>query len=389
MKVVELKLTEGLNGEGITAISLVKNPAIEQTWIAFSEGGEAAAKEFKPNPAFKFKTIDEEQRIVVGPAMIPDKMIYRRDEDGEEFFVYFTEATIRGLAERFLLQGKQNNMTLEHQATLNDLSVVESWIVEDSEKDKSAMYGFNLPKGTWFVAVKVLNDEVWKLVKANDVSGFSVEGVFTNQIIKQNEIMSTKNSKLDSYLDKIRGLFTTETVEETTETTPEETEKFGTVEAEGPNGTLIISFPGEVLEVGAAITTTVDETEAPVPTGEYVLSDGTVLIVAEDGVVGELQPAETTEEPENPEEMEAESDGLKAEQIDKLVDGIAEILATFKGEFKAETEAANKTAIDKAVAVLRVEFNKEAEPEKPETPENTDKAKIVRGLSKFIREEKK
>jgi hypothetical protein len=166
MKIVELKLDDAMTGEGITAISLVKHPAIEQNWIAFSKNGETVAK---PNKAYKFKTIDADQRIIAGPAMIPDKLIYRKDPgpDGEEFFVFFNKDTIRELSERFLLQGKQNNMTLEHESTLNDLSVVESWIVEDSEKDKSAMYGFDLPPGSWFVKVKVLNDDVWNLVKAS------------------------------------------------------------------------------------------------------------------------------------------------------------------------------------------------------------------------------
>jgi len=249
MKIVELKLEDDKTGEGITAISLVKHPAIEQNWIAFSQGDVEA----KPNKEFAFKTIDEDQRIIAGPAMIPEKLIYRKDPDGEEYFVFFNGTTIRTLSERFLLQGKQNNMTLEHEATLNDLSVVESWIVEDSKKDKSAMYGFDLPIGSWFVKVKVLNDDVWNLVKGNSVAGFSVEGVFTRDIIK-NSNQKMKKLTLEGHLDKIRNLFNTdEAVEETptTEETPA-TEKFGTVEAEGADGVITISFPGEALEVGAS-----------------------------------------------------------------------------------------------------------------------------------------
>jgi len=209
MKIVELKLDDAMTGEGITAISLVKHPAIEQNWIAFSKGD----VEVKPNPAFAFKTIDEEQRVIAGPAMIPDKLIYRKEPgpDGEEFFVFFTVDTIRELSERFLLQGKQNNMTLEHESTLNDLSVVESWIVEDSEKDKSSMYGFELPPGSWFVKVKVLNDDVWDLVKGDNVAGFSVEGVFTRDIIQNSKTQMSKKTKLQGYLDQINSLFDKDT----------------------------------------------------------------------------------------------------------------------------------------------------------------------------------
>jgi len=386
MKIVELKLEDDKNGEGITAISLVKNPAIEQNWIAFSKNGDMVAK---PNKAFAFKTIDEDQRIIAGPAMIPDKLIYRKDPDGEEYFVFFNGTTIRELSERFLLQGKQNNMTLEHEATLNDLSVVESWIVEDSEKDKSAMYGFDLPVGSWFVKVKVLNDDVWNLVKGKSVAGFSVEGVFTRELIKNSKQQMEKTT-LDGYLNKIRSLFNTEetqeqTTEETTEETQEQTtEQFGTVEAEGANGAVVITFPGEVLEVGAAITTVVEEAEVPVPTGEYTLSDGSVLVVVEDGVVGELRPAENTDE--NPEDMEAEkSEGLKEEQVNALIDGIAEIISKFQkqvGEDIANAIAENAEA-------LRLEFNKPATTVEDKTPEDTEKAKIVQGLSKFVREANK
>jgi hypothetical protein len=379
MKIVELKLEEDKNGKGITAISLVKNPAIEQNWIAFSKNDDVVAK---PNEAFAFKTIDEEQRILAGPAMIPDKLIYRKDPDGEEYFVFFNGTTIRELSERFLLQGKQNNMTLEHEATLNDLSVVESWIVEDSEKDKSAMYGFDLPVGSWFVKVKVLNDDVWSLVKEKSVAGFSVEGVFTRELIK-NSKQKMKDKTLDGYLNKIRSLFNTEeATEETTEETQEQApEKFGTVEAEGANGTVVISFPGETLEVGAAITIMVDEAEVPAPTGEYTLSDGSVLVVVEDGVVGELRPAENTEE--NPEDMEAEkSEGLKEEQVNALIDGIADIISKF--QIQVGEDIAN--AIAENAEALRLEFNKPAATVQDTTPEDTEKKKIIKGLSKFVRE---
>lgn len=382
MKIVELKLDDAMTGEGITAISLVKHPAIEQNWIAFSKNGETVAK---PNKAFAFKTIDEEQRVIAGPAMIPDKLIYRKDADGEEFFVFFTEDTIRELSERFLLQGKQNNMTLEHESTLNDLSVVESWIVEDSEKDKSAMYGFELPPGSWFVKVKVLNDDVWDLVKEDSVAGFSVEGVFTSDLIK-NQKTEMKQTKLDGYLDKIKNLFSDESTEETTEETTEQTtDKFGTVEAEGADGSIEITFPGDVLEAGAVITTLIDEVATPVPTGEYTLSDGTILVVAEEGIVGEVKPGEAAE---NEEEME--TDGLKGEQIDKLIDGIAQIIATFQTDVKKQTEEAITKAVTESAAALRVEFNKPAATVNDETPEASKaKDKVVQGLRKFVKESNK
>lgn len=366
MKIIELKLKDGNTGEGVTAISLVKNPAFEENWIAFSkEGSEIVAPK-----SYSFQTIDEDQRIIAGPALIPEKLIYRVDEEGEESFVFFKADTIRELSERFLLQGKQNNMTLEHDVTVNDLTVVESWIVENSEKDKSQIYGFELPIGSWFIKVKVLNDDIWNLVKSKSVAGFSVEGVFARQLIKQSKEMK-KETKLESYLDKIKTLFVDETPEP---------EKFGTVDVTDADGAVLaVNFPGEVLEVGAAITITAEGEEIAVPVGEYKLSDGTILIVTEEGVVGDLKAADAEEE--TPEE-EMEKDGLKAEQIDKLIDGIAEIISQFQKQVGEDIA----TAIAENAEALRLEFNKPAEKFKEEKPDDKNKKQIVKGLNKFVTE---
>ena len=79
------------------------------------------------------------------------------------------------------MKGNQNNSTFEHSVELEGMSVVESWILEDKEKDKSAKYGFDLPLGTWLVSVKVNNDKVWAKVKEGEVKGFSIEGYFAEQ----------------------------------------------------------------------------------------------------------------------------------------------------------------------------------------------------------------
>ena len=79
-----------------------------------------------------------------------------------EYYVFFTKETIQRAAELYLTNGKQGNATLEHQAKLTGLTLVESWIVEDSQKDKSAAYGLEYPVGTWMVSMKVNNDDVWE-----------------------------------------------------------------------------------------------------------------------------------------------------------------------------------------------------------------------------------
>jgi len=113
--------------------------------------------------------------------LIPNKKIYRKSGE-KEYYIHFSEETVRKASQLFLSKGKQNNSTLEHEVELGGLSVVESWIIEDETHDKSRKYGLNMPIGTWMVSVKVNNDEVWdEFVKTEKVKGFSIEGFFSDK----------------------------------------------------------------------------------------------------------------------------------------------------------------------------------------------------------------
>ena len=168
MNILELVIDEEAELYGIDAISLVEQPAIESDFIAMNA------------QLLQFKTQDQEKRIVMGAALIPDKPIYRKNGE-EEYYVYFSKKTVRRAMELYFKNGNQANATLEHEHTLNGLHVVESWIVE-GEQDKSRMYGLDVPVGTWMVSMKVENDAIWeKFVKEGSVKGFSIEGYFANK----------------------------------------------------------------------------------------------------------------------------------------------------------------------------------------------------------------
>jgi len=118
----------------------------------------------------------------MGAALIPNKPIYRKAGE-EEFYVYFSKDTIRKASELFFQNGNQNKSTLEHNAELNGLSAVESWIVEDEVKDKSRLYGMDMPVGTWMISMKVNNPDIWEnYVKTGKVKGFSIEGYFVDKV---------------------------------------------------------------------------------------------------------------------------------------------------------------------------------------------------------------
>jgi len=171
MRIIELLIDEDALLSGIEAISIVDKPAIEENFIALKE-------QTKVNLA----EIDKEKRILMGAALIPNKNIYRTDGE-DEYYIYFSDDTVRKASELFLMRGNQNKSTLEHEAELNGLTVVESWIVEDEVHDKSRKYGLDMPVGTWMVSMKVNNEEVWEnYVKTGLVKGFSIEGYFTDKL---------------------------------------------------------------------------------------------------------------------------------------------------------------------------------------------------------------
>ena len=148
-------------------------------------------------------------------------------ETGEDYEVYFTSDTIQKAEELYMKNLKGNNATYEHQVDIQGLSVIESWISEDEKKDKSSLYGFKMPVGTWFVKMKVENQEVWEKVKSNEVRGFSIEGYFVDKIEEMNKatipVSNDCTSCPDAYtMKKIGELLLTEF------STPEEAELYAT-----------------------------------------------------------------------------------------------------------------------------------------------------------------
>jgi len=138
------------------------------------------------NAEMSFEVFNSEERLVVGPAMIPDKLIVRRSDSfspglrpGEIYYVYFSKETIKDLSFQFNERLLLNRSNIEHRDEfLNDVSVVESWIVDDREKDKQQVFGMDYPEGTWMITMKIKNDKVWNMVKEGKLKGYSVQGYF-------------------------------------------------------------------------------------------------------------------------------------------------------------------------------------------------------------------
>jgi len=193
MRIVELLLDEESLQAGIQAISVVESPAIEEDFVALKD----------EQPKIELKTIDKEKRILMGAALIPNKPIYRRSGE-DEYYIYFSQDTVRKASELFFINGNQNKATLEHQMDVQGTSVVESWIIE-GEQDKSRMYGMELPVGTWMVSMKILNDELWEgYVKSGKVKGFSIEGYFVDKVEASKQ--DPEEEKAEEQLNAIKAI---------------------------------------------------------------------------------------------------------------------------------------------------------------------------------------
>jgi hypothetical protein len=139
----------------------------------------------------------------MGAALIPNKKIYRRNKE-EEFYIYFSENTVRQAMELFFINGNQSSATFEHKNAIKGMTVVESWLIEDEKMDKSKLYGFNLPKGTWMISMKVDNDDIWQQVKDEKIKGFSIEGYFADKMPDSPRQDMEKNEIIDQLKDLLK-----------------------------------------------------------------------------------------------------------------------------------------------------------------------------------------
>ena len=188
LETIELIIDEETDFSGIQAISVVERPAIEEDFIFLKSD----------KKKINLAEVDSERKILMGAALIPDKKIYRRDVNGKEYNIFFTKDTVVRASQLFLMKGKQNNSTLEHEIDIEGLSVVESWIIEDEVHDKSRKFGLEMPLGTWMVSVKVHNDMIWdEFVKTKKVKGFSIEGFFVDKLSNNDEEEVAASEALD------------------------------------------------------------------------------------------------------------------------------------------------------------------------------------------------
>jgi len=184
-KIVELVIAD--NEElAIDAISLVTSPAIESEFVFFG----------KEKNNLTFAKVDEEKRMLISPALIPEKTIFRHDpQTSSDYFVFFSKATVRKASELYLKHNNHHKATYQHQDRVSGVLTVESWIKE-GDMDKSKLYGYDLPNGTWFVKMKIENDDLWSKIKDGELKGLSIEGYFTDKMESMSDVQPTNEEIL-------------------------------------------------------------------------------------------------------------------------------------------------------------------------------------------------
>lgn len=181
------------------AISLVDQPAMEETLVALEKQKE-----------IQVKLANEEKHMVYSAVLIPDKPIYRRNEDGDEFYVEFTKESIEKMSQQFFKDYRQDAITLDHETNASDITVVESWIKTDMFKDKSVALGLNesLPIGTWFCGMKVNQIDAWERIKNHELNGFSVESLLRlEEFSKEDKNENNMNIETNEmFWDKLKNI---------------------------------------------------------------------------------------------------------------------------------------------------------------------------------------
>ena len=192
-QIIELVIDESNESLAIDAISLVSAPAIEENMVYMS----------KAKNNLTLAKIDTEKREIISPALIPSKSIYRYDADTDsDYYVYFSKDTVKKCAYSYLKNNNHHKATYQHQDRVSGVLTVESWIKE-GDSDKSKLYGYDLPNGTWFVKMTITNDDLWEKVKSGDIKGLSIEGFFTSKYEAMQKTEPTNEEILSALNDII------------------------------------------------------------------------------------------------------------------------------------------------------------------------------------------
>lgn len=160
---------------GMTALGVVSTPAIQVDFVALK----AIDSHVKVVMKAEKSSTGNERRMLYGPVAIPDQLILRKKKDGTEYYMRLSREVIAKMSQDFMKKNLHHTINLEHELPVTGCTVVELWLSEDPELDKSVALGITgLPAGTMYAGMHVENETVWEEAKAGTVNGFSLEANF-------------------------------------------------------------------------------------------------------------------------------------------------------------------------------------------------------------------
>lgn len=366
------------NEEGMERISLVDFPAVESDFLAL------AKQDKRP---MSFAVENEEKRIIRGVVMRADFPIYRVGVSGYEYYIVFEKDTIREMAQKYLKESRQNEVNLQHEdgSEVEGVEMVQ-WFIKDSENGISPKGFEDISEGSLFAEFKVENDDVWNAVKSGEFKGFSLEGLFSHEVMKMNaereEIINLLNNIDMTKIDRIKEALGKVLVEQE----EQNEQKFGAV---GTDKGVLHWEGDEDLVAGMEVWHEDENGERVTPEdGDYTTEDKKVIKV-EGGKVIEIvdpvaevdegaeeqqeeqaaeetpevveeTPAEENDHRERIERMEREIDELRArvDELTELLGTITEKMSKMsmalpaKQEVKKEESKLNK-GIERARAMAQ------------------------------------
>ena len=371
--------------DGLTQVSFVEQPAIEENFHAFSAAQPLA-----------FAIQDEEKRIITGPAMLAEKPIYRRDSEGREFFVKFSAETIEKAVKRWAQQGRHNAVNVEHSTPIAGAYLMESFITDPERGINAPEAWKDAPAGSWFVSYYIADDSLWGKVKAGEFKGFSIEGFFSEKPAEMSADITAAIADLVAFCNDSEGhtlnamdfkAKVKQLRDALTKFSEDAPEPVAQAEQYEQKQTLVdgtpVWFDGEMLVVTSEIKVQTPEGEwVPAPDGVHEL-DGGILVTTVDGIVSEINEVEPAEgAPEGAEEMGDKFAAMEskyadlvakfeaqATAIDKLTNSLAALV---------KTQSATIDLLDQFSAIPAADPVK-----KPAKPFSTDKDKREANLAQF------
>jgi hypothetical protein len=378
---------------GMFKISLVDDPAVMSNFLAFDNNRKVQM----------YKVENEEKRLVRGVVMRADFPIYRYDKRFGECYIIYKADQIRIMAEKYLLESRQNDVNLMHEqnSDVEGVQMVQYFI----KGNGVSVEGFeDIAEGSLFAEFHIVNDEIWNAVKEGTYKGFSLEGVF-------DLVPETDAKRTEEIVDSLEGAFS-KFLNNTKNFTMGRLNRFKAALlkafAEFANVTTdkgILAWDGDDdLKVGDQVY--IEDAEGnrtPAEDGEYKTEDNKTIVVTEGKVAEILDPEVEVDAPEADE---------TAEDAEEAAEETAELasVATDKGELLYEGELAVGTEVFVADAegnqtpaedgeyvlengtIIKVAEGKiaeivEAEPIAEETPEEAEDVASIKAENESLKAE--